>query len=566
MHIFVELSIILIITTIIASFMRAMRQPLVVGYLLSGILVGPYVLNFLQSSEQIEIFSKIGISILLFIVGLNLNPDTIKDTGRASVVTGLGQIIFTSLVGFGLMTILGFDSIPSLYGAVALTFSSTIIVLKLLSDKGDLGKLYGKLAIGFLLVQDLVATLLLVIIPLIGAPTAEGVGLGGAFLSLSLKGIGAGLVLYGISKYLLPRLSFFLAQSQELLFLFSIAWGLGLASFFYAIGFSIEIGALIAGVTLSVSSYSFEISSRMRPLRDFFIVLFFVLLGSQVVLSDFSAIIIPALALSLFVLVVNPLIMYLLMNVMGYRSRTGFMAGLTVAQISEFSLILMALGYSLGHVSQEVVSLITLVGMITIAGSSYLILYGEQLYIFLKKVLHMLEIRTHHHREKDGSEGAHEMIIFGYGRVGFEFVRTAQKLEISYIVVDYDPEAVAHLRGEGVSFRFGDAEDVEFLDEIHLHKAKIVVSTIPDPNVNLLLVRQYRKNNPTGIIVVVSHNVSETRSLYLEGASYVVMPHYLGAHHAAKMIAEHGHDIATFEKARNMQLAQIVEHERRNIR
>jgi len=564
MHIFVELSLILIITTIIASFMRAMRQPLVVGYLLSGILVGPYVLNVLQSSDQIEIFSKIGISILLFIVGLNLNPDTVKDTGRASVVTGLGQIIFTSLVGFGLMTLLGFDSVPSLYGAVALTFSSTIIVLKLLSDKGDLGKLYGKLAIGFLLVQDLVATLLLVIIPLVGAPAVGGVG--GAFLSLSLKGIGAGLVLYGISKYLLPRLSFFLAQSQELLFLFSIAWGLGLASFFYAIGFSIEIGALIAGVTLSVSSYSFEISSRMRPLRDFFIVLFFVLLGSQVVLSDFSAIIAPALILSLFVLVVNPLIMYLLMNLMGYRSRTGFMAGLTVAQISEFSLILMALGYSLGHVSQEIVSLITLVGMITIAGSSYLILYGEQLYVLLKKVLHLLEIRKHHHHEKDGSDSAHQMIIFGYGRVGFEFVRTAQKLETSYIVVDYDPEAVAHLRGEGVSFRFGDAEDVEFLEEIHLHKAKIVVSTIPDPNVNLLLVRQYRKHNPTGIIVVVSHSVSETRSLYLEGASYVVMPHYLGAHHAAKMIAEHGHDVATFEKARNMQLAQIVEHERRDIR
>ena len=566
MHIFIELSLILAITTTVAVMMRAMRQPLVVGYLLTGILVGPAVFNLLQSSEQIEVFSKIGISILLFIVGLNLNPDTIKETGRASVVTGLGQIVFTTIVGFFLLTFLGFASIPSMYGAIALTFSSTIIVLKLLSDNGDLGKLYGKLAIGFLLVQDLVATLLLVIVPLLATQASGGTDAGRIFLDLFLKGLGAGIGLYLISKYLLPRLSFFLAQSQELLFLFSIAWGLGLASFFAWLGFSIEIGALIAGVTLSVSSYAFEISSRMRPLRDFFIVLFFVLLGSQVVVTDLSSIILPATLLSLFVLIGNPLIMYLLMNMLGYRSRTGFMAGLTVAQISEFSLILMALGFSLGHVDQKLVSLITLVGMITIAGSTYLMLYGDKIYSILKKVLALIEIRKHPHREKYLGEKNHEMIIFGYGRVGFEFVRSAQKLDVSYVVVDYNPETVANLRGEGVSFRFGDAEDVEFLDEIHLWKAKIVVSTIPDPNVNMLLVRQYREKNATGVIVVVSHNVPETRALYLEGASYVVMPHYLGAEHASKMIALHGFDVETFEKARNTQLAQIAAHEAKSIR
>ncbi len=565
MPIFIELSIILIITTAIASFMRAMRQPLVVGYLLTGILVGPFVLDLLRSSEQIEVFSKIGISILLFIVGLSLNPDTIKETGKASLVTGLGQILFTTIVGFALMTMLGFDPVPAMYGAIALTFSSTIIVLKLLSDKGDLGKLYGKIAIGFLLVQDLVATLLLVVVPLIGAQATGGESAGGVILDLFFKGAGAGLVLYGVSKYLLPRLSSFFAQSQELLFLFSLSWGLGLASLFYSIGFSIEIGALIAGVTLSVSSYSFEISSRMRPLRDFFIVLFFILLGSQVLLSDLSSIVIPAFTLSFFVLVGNPLIMYLLMNLLGYRSRTGFMAGLTVAQISEFSLILMALGLSLGHVDQELVSLITLVGIITIAGSSYLILYGDRLYAFLRKILRVFEIRKHPHRERHAGEGLHEMIIFGYGRVGFEFVRTAQKLDVSYVVVDYNPETVSNLRGEGVSFRFGDAEDVEFLEEIHLEKAKVVVSTIPDPNVNLLLVRQYRAKNSEGIIVVVSHSVPETKALYLEGASYVVMPHYLGAEHASKMITKSGLDVTMFEKARNAQLAQIAAHESRNV-
>jgi voltage-gated potassium channel Kch len=226
----------------------------------------------------------------------------------------------------------------------------------------------------------------------------------------------------------------------------------------------------------------------------------------------------------------------------------------------------MTLGLSQGHVSRELMSLVTLVGILTIAGSTYLILYSEWIYKHLKHVLRVLEIRKHPHREKHRGEETYEMVIFGYGRVGFEFVRTAQKLGISYVVVDYNPETVSNLRGDGVSFRFGDAEDVEFLDEIHLEKATIVVSTIPDPNVNLLLVRHYRAKNSEGIIVVVSHNVPETRELYLEGASYVVMPHFLGAEHASKMITKSGLDVATFEKARNTQLAQIAAHESKNIR
>lgn len=555
MSIFLELSIILAVATAVAIFMRALRQPLAVGYIISGIIVGPHVLNILQSTEQVELFSKIGIAVLLFIVGLNLNPDTVKETGRVAVVTGIGQIVFTSIIGFGILILLGFDTVTAIYVAVALTFSSTIIILKLLSDKGDLGKLYGKISIGFLLVQDFVATLLLIIVPLIGSHALSGGEPNGAFIALFLKGVGASFILYGVSKYILPRLSYFLASSQELLFLFSITWGLGLASLFAWIGFSIEIGALIAGVTLSVSSYSFEISARMRPLRDFFIVLFFVLLGSQVGLTNIAAFLPVALILSLFVLVGNPLIVFVLMNLLGYRSRTGFLAGLTVAQISEFSLILMAVGFSLGHVNQDAVSLITLVGIITIAGSTYLIMYGEKLYAVLKKPLRFLEIRTPTHREKHGRHEHYDMIIFGYGRVGYEFVRTAQAIGFSYLVVDYNPETVANLRGEGVSFRFGDAEDVEFLEEIGLTKARIVVSTIPDPDINLLLVRHYRRVNADGVIMPLSHQVSEARSLYLEGATYVIMPHFLGAEHASAMLAKFHDDPESLEKARNRQLA-----------
>jgi Kef-type K+ transport system membrane component KefB/Trk K+ transport system NAD-binding subunit len=574
MPIFIEISMIVVLATLIAMIMKAFRQPLVVGYIATGILVGPYALNILRSKDEVELFSKIGISILLFIVGLSLNPDIVREVGKTSFITGIGQVVFTSVIGFFIMRLLGFGEVASIYTAIALTFSSTIIILKLLTDRGDTGKLYGKIAIGFLLVQDLVATIILLVVSVfgsVGASVADQPGVIGAsfasvagmqILDLFVKGVLVSVVLYLISKYVLPRISNYIAGNQEVLFIFSLAWGLGLASLFYKIGFSIEIGALVAGVTLAVSPFAYEIGSRMKPLRDFFIILFFILLGAQMVLSEFSALIVPALILSVFVLVGNPIIVYVLMNLLGYRSKTSFMAGLTVAQISEFSLILVALGLSVGHIDQSVASLVTLVGIITIAGSTYLILYADYLYKIFKKPFSFLHLRKKPHAESKFENTHPEIIIFGYDRVGHDFVETAKNMTSNYIVVDFDPQSIKRLQDDGIPFRYGDAEDVEFLQEIGLQEAKLVVSSIPDFKTNLLLVQYYRKENASGIIVTLAHEIKDAKELYLAGASYVVMPHFLGAHHASKMISKHGFDVAGFEEIRNEHLVHIQKREK----
>lgn len=567
MPIFIELSVIVVLATAIALAMKALRQPLIVGYIATGILVGPYVLNILHSREEIELFSKIGISILLFIVGLGLNPDIVREVGKTSFVTGIGQVLFTSFFGFYLMKLLGYGDAASAYAAMALTFSSTIIVLKLLSDRGDTSKLYGKISIGFLLIQDLVATLILLVVTVLGSTGASAesgiLGAAGAELGmLLLKGVAVSILLYLVSKHVLSKAAGYIAGNQEVLFIFSLAWGLGLASLFHVLGFSIEIGALVAGVTLAVSPFAYEIGSRMKPLRDFFIILFFILLGAQMVLAEFSSLILPALVLSGFVLVGNPIIVIILMNILGYRSKTGFMAGLTVAQISEFSLILIALGLSLGHVDQSVASLVTLVGIITIAGSTYLILYADQLYAALRKPLALLEFRKRPKAEpKDSGEGF-DVLIFGYDRVGHDFVDAAMKITGRYAVVDFDPRSIRKLQAGNVPFRYGDAEDLEFLNEIGFHSAKMVVSSIPDFKTNLLLVQYYRKNNPSGIIIPISHEIRHARELYLAGASYVVMPHFLGARHASELIREHGFSLEGFDEIRNRHLASLSEREK----
>lgn len=564
MDIFIEIGIILGIATLVSTFMRFLKQPLVVGYILSGVIVGPYALNIITSTEYIELFSKLGIAILLFIVGLSLKPDIIREVGKVSLVTGIGQIIFTSIIGFLLIRALGFDNTASLYGAIALTFSSTIIILKLLSDKGDLNKLYGKISIGFLLVQDIVATIILLFVSLWTSSTSGDTNT--SPLLIVLKVFLFSLILYFLGRYILPKLSSYLAKSQESLFLFSLTWGLGLAALFYEFGFSLEIGALVAGVSLAVSPFAQEISSRMRPLRDFFIVLFFIMLGSHIIITSLSTIFVPALILSVFVLIGNPIIVIILMNLLGYKSKTGFMAGLTVAQISEFSLILMALGLASGHLNQEIVSLITLVGVITIAGSTYLIIYADKIYDKTKNIIKIFEFRKNNKtNESEINTNEYNMIIFGYDRVGFDFVNVAQKMNNKHLVVDFNPESINRLEKSGIPYRYGDAEDASFLEEINLEKAELVISTIPDFKTNLSLVSYYHNHNKDGVIIVISHDIKHTRELYKYGASFVVMPHYLGADYASQMIATHGSKKEEFEKRKQQHLQYLDKREKYTV-
>ena len=550
MDIFIELSLVIFVATALSFVMKILRQPLLVGYILSGIILGPSVLGVLVSEEPLKLFSKIGIVILLFIVGINLSPKIIKEVGKVSLLTGIGQVLFTSIIGFFISLFLGLGTIASLFVAVALTFSSTIIILKLLSDKGDIHSLYGKVAIGFLLVQDIIATIILLI------ATAYSQNAGGditaTMLLTLLKGTALIIVIFSLSNYLLPKLSKFVASSQELLFLFSISWALSMATLFHYIGFSVEIGALVAGVSLSMTPYAFEIGSRMRPLRDFFILIFFILLGSQMVLTNISAIIFPAIILSLFVLIGNPIIVIIIMNLLGFSKRTGFQAGLTVAQISEFSLILATLGFEIGSLSKDQLSLVTLIGLFTIAGSTYLILYSDFLYKKFERYLSFLELKKN--RRESSKDKDIDAVLFGYRRVGVDFVKVFNKLSLNFLVVDFDPESIKNLDQQGIEYRYGDAKDVEFLEELPLKKLRCAVTTIPEFETNLLLVKKIRSINKRAVIVVIAQTKEESLLLYQVGASYVVIPHYIGAKHATQILIENGLDYASYKSLRNKHL------------
>src|SRR3989338_6330622 len=232
-ELFIELSKILIVTIFVSGFMRLLKQPIIISYIFSGIILGPLVLNIIRSTDDLLAFSQIGIAFLLFMVGLNLNPRVIKEVGKVSLITGVGQVLFTFMIGFIIAKYLGLSTVVSAYISIALAFSSTIILMKLLSDKGDLETLYGRIAIGFLIIQDLIAITVLLLI----SSLSQGADLTSLAVGSILKGIGGIIVLFALTVYLLPSITKHIAKSQEFLLLFSIGWGFIISSFFQYFSF-----------------------------------------------------------------------------------------------------------------------------------------------------------------------------------------------------------------------------------------------------------------------------------------------------------------------------------------
>ena len=552
-EVFTQISFIILVVLAVSFIIRLLKQPLILAYIISGIIVGPCFLGILPGIDAVQTFSEIGIALLLFIVGLHLTPKVIKEVGKISLITGLGQIFFTAIIGYFISILLGFNSITALYIASALTFSSTIIILKLLSDKGDLNNLYGKISIGFLLVQDFIAILALIFI--------SSLSTGGNLLNTVgftlLKGAGLVLILAPISIFLLPKLQNFFAKSQEFLFIFSIAWGLGMASLFYFIGLSIEVGALIAGVLLSISPYNLEMSSRLKPLRDFFIISFFLLLGAQMAIGNVGSLIFPAVVLSLLILIGNPLIVMMLMGLEGFTKKTGFFAGLTVAQIGEFSLIVAALGAKSGHISNEILSLITLISLITIGICTYLVLYSNKIYRVISKYLSIFEKKKLKERRKISKNI--DAVLFGYNRIGFGLLTSLKKIKKKYLVVDFNPDVVCDLKKLRIPCVYGDVDDESLLQELPLKNLKLAISTIPECDTNELLIETIKAENPKVIVIVRAHTIEDSLDLYKKGADYVLTPHFLGGEYLANMLKEIKTNEEGYKKEREKHIKMLMQ-------
>ena len=551
----------------IALAMRLLGQPLLIGHIITGILVGPAVLHVAKSPDTLTLFSDIGIALLLFIIGLGLNPRAVREVGRTAATVGLVQVGVITLLGWLTIGALGFNRTEAAFLAAAIAFSSTIIILKLLSDKREQDRLYGKIAISVSLVQDIVAIFLVVV-------TSAGSGKNlaiGSVIWLLIKALFLAWVIYGVSFRVLPRFNHLIGESQEYLFLFAIAWGLGSAALFAKIGLSSEIGALLAGICLASLPYAQEIAARLRPLRDFFVIVFFISIGAGLSLHGGHSLLPVVAAGLLLAVVIKPLAALSVMGFLGYTKRTSFKTAIALAQVSEFSIVLVLLGAQRGLIGQDVVAALTLIALISIAASTYMITFSDRLFGLFEKYLDLFERRKTH--SEPAREGNYELILFGYQKGGHEFVSVFKRLKKNFVVVDYDPEVIDLLAKRNIPHLYGDATDVELLEEAGVAKAKLIVSTITDFQTTSVLLAYVKAKNPGAVFIGEAESPVQAAKLYEQGASYVILPHFIGGEQIGSFIGKSALSKAAFKKFRTKhlkylenefgELDKLVEHDQK---
>ena len=543
---FAEIAALLVLAAVVGFLGIILRQPLIVSFIAVGLIAGPSALDLVRSDEQISLLSELGIAVLLFLVGIKLDVKLIRSLGAVSLLTGLGQVAFTSVFGYLIGLALGLGHVTSLYVAVALTFSSTIIIVKLLSDKREIDSLHGQIALGFLIVQDLVVVLAMIVLSAIGIGAADGGHGGGSVPMVLASGVAMVALVVLFVRYVANPLTERLARAPELLVIFAIAMAAMFAAAGDIVGLGKEVGGLLAGVALASTPYRETIAARLAPLRDFLLLFFFIALGSALDLSLLGAHVSGAIVFSLFVLIGNPLIVLAIMGAMGYRKRTGFLAGLTVAQISEFSLIFVAMGVSLGHVQEDALGLVTMVGLVTIAASTYMITYSHQLYAVFEPLLGVFERKG---TPREPSEaGAHRkdgymVIVFGLGRFGTAIGMRLKKRGIRVLGVDFNPLAVRRWRELGLDTEFGDATDPEFVAELPLGRTEWIVSTVPihptglsHEDTRTTLIQLTRTSGFRGRVAVASHHPKDTEELFASGADMVLEPFQDAADRAVDLL------------------------------
>jgi len=539
---FGEFALLLLVCAVAGAVFVRLRQPVLIAYIVVGIAVGPAGFSLVTAHDQVDLLAEIGVAVLLFVVGLKLDLQHLRHIGPVALATGLGQLAFTIMFGFLIVLGLGKGLMESLYVAVALTFSSTIIIVKLLSDKRELDSLHGRIAVGFLIVQDLAVVIAMMTMSALRGTGGEAASLTEVLLSLGWRIAAAAAAMALLMRYILPVLVSSMARSQELLLVFAIAWGVALAALGEWAGFSKEAGAFLAGFSLASTPYRDAMNARLTGIRDFLLLFFFIDLGAKLELSTLGAEIGPAVALSLFVLIGNPLIVMAIMGWMGYRKRTGFLAGLTVAQISEFSIVFVAMGITLGHVGVEALGLTTLVGLVTITVSTYLILYSQPLYERLAPWLRPLE-RRHPFRElavenTPTSAPPAEVIVFGLGRYGGRLLTQLRSAGVSAIGVDFDPETVRQLRVSSIPVHFGDGEDPDFLESLPLTGARLVVTTFPQWESNRALLHALTAAGYRGRLAAAVRDAAHGRALAEAGVRHLINPFDDAADRAAQTLFE----------------------------
>lgn len=558
---FIHLAIVLGLCAGTGYIVKTLRLPLLIAYLLIGVFLSSLRVFDIDSSQVLNVLPGIGVALVMFFVGLELNLRELKFLGKPIIITGLGQIFISSLSGFYIALLLGFSSSEAMLLGAGLAFSSTIVVVKMLLEKRDLKSLHGKLSLGITLLEDLVAIVILMALTVGSSVLNLGLQSGMPILTLVVKGVFLlGLSLF-LSRYILTRVFKAVADSTELLFLSAISWCFIFVTLSLLLGFSVVIGAFLAGVALASSPFHYAIQSKVKPLRDFFVTLFFVYIGSHVIFQDLAIVLPLVILFTLFVFIVKPIIFLLFLGAFGFRRHTIFQTSLILSEVSEFSLVVMIVGFQLGLVSQAGLTAMALVGVISIISSSVAISYSKPVYRvmtpFIDLFVHNKFVHKIEEYNNDVSVSDH-VIVVGAHRIGGAIVKYLKREGIPFLVLDFNPEVIQTLISEKINAFYGDIGDSEILEFLNLGECKLIISTAQNLDDNLMLLSEVKRRKVNAVVIARSVAASDARKLYEAGASYVILPEIVSGDYITQILKNHWPNMSFFKNRPEIELSKLA--------
>jgi Kef-type K+ transport system membrane component KefB len=525
----------ILVAAIIGYLCYRLRQPVILGYIIAGIIIGPHLgLGWVSNPEAINFSSELGLIALLFMVGLELDIRKIAQSGKVILIAAVAQFVICVGLGIAFFMIPGFsqgNNLAIIYLAVTFAFSSTMIVVKLLYDKFELDTLPGRVTLGILVIQDVWAILFLALQPNLDNPQI------GVIAFSFLKGVALVGFCFLMRRYALPKLFQKIAKNPELIIVTALGWCFLVSWFSNDIaGLSRAMGALIAGITLSTLPYREEISDRVTNIRSFFLILFFVSLGLKVTTPSLNIFLLSLLA-SVFLIVSRFISLFLPLLFMKKGIRVSFLVPLNIAQISEFSLVIVAIGVSYGHIDQTIMTIILFTLMITFTASTYMISYSHKLYLVADRILKKLGVKDVQIPESEKPEAGEEhagypIIFLGFYKIASSLLLALEELDPSIndkiLVIDFNPEVCQELNRRGIKCLFGDLGNTGILNEAGLEKASLVVSSIPDTILkgtdNMSILNYVKRVNPTAKVIVTAERIHAAEKLWNSGADFVILP------------------------------------------
>jgi Kef-type K+ transport system membrane component KefB len=516
-----QITILLISSVFVGSILRFLKQPLFLAYILVGLFFGNYFLPTFELNLGNQYFEII-VSLLLFITGLSINLKHVKDLGENAVFKGIMAFLLISIIFYFLLSFLGFDVFESIILSLCFTLSSKVILNKISSDDFLHRNFFNKLAQSHLLVQ-----LFFLIFILVFLSSTSQVGIESLYTEQVLNNFLKALVLiinlFLISKYIFPRLDKIISSNNELLILFVLGFGFGVISLFRFLNLSYELGALIAGVLLSIHSFSIEALSKLRVLREVSLLGFFVILGAGLQLDVLSEKFLLIIVLILLILLVKILSYLFVEKLNNTPLRDNFFSTLSLTSISEFSIIVILLANASGLINYEIFSVVGFIYVFLAIINIYLITHRDFLfekYFYSLKFFKNTKVVPESIKDTD-------VILLGCGKMGFEFLNTYKYLKSKLLVVDYDLEVQKKISKMKLNFVNGDLNDEQFFDSLPFINAKLIYMSIVEVNLIKDFLTKLKSRKYQGVKVVVSYNHADTLEFYRLGADYVVMPDYI---------------------------------------